>query len=161
MAHTWSGRAGVRFPFILAGASISIVGWSIQLAQLTNKPEIRYFGLFMISAGASIQMPLSVVWLNNNLASRPEKAIAAALQMGFGNSANFVSSNMFITNEAPYYPTAFRVGTSLAISGAAATLLLALLLWLENSKLERIEKSGSIAGEQPEVSNSVSFRNTL
>lgn len=163
IAHIWSGRVGVRFPFILVGAAISLIGWSIQLAQLTDKPEVRYFGLFMISAGASIQMPLSVVWLNNNLVGRPEKAVAAALQMGFGNSANFVSSNMFITREAPRYPTAFRVGTSFAIIGGLATVLLTVLLSRENKRLDRKEDEGEtpVAADTEGFSSGIRFRNTL
>lgn len=81
--------------------------------------------------------------------------------MGFGNSANFVSSNMFITHEAPYYPTAFAIGTSFAVSGAMATTLLAVLLWLENKKLERMEKWDPIHGRQPTNDRSVRYRNTL
>lgn len=163
IAHIWSGRVGVRFPFILVGASISLIGWSIQLAELTDKPAVRYFGLFMISAGASIQMPLSVVWLNNNLEGRPEKAVAAALQMGFGNGANFVSSNMFIKRQAPYYPTAFRIGTSFAIIGGLATVLLTVLLANENRMLDRKEreKTTSANTEEPQVSTGIRFRNTL
>ena len=117
----------------------------------------------MISAGASIQMPLSVVWLNNNLEGRPEKAVAAALQMGFGNGANFVSSNMFIKRQAPYYPTAFRIGTSFAIIGGLATVLLTVLLANENRMLDRKEreKTTSANTEEPQVSTGIRFRNTL
>lgn len=153
IAHIWSGRAGIRFPFILVGVCLPLIGWCIQLAELTDQPAVRYFGLFMISAGASIQMPLSVAWVNNNVIGRPEKAVAAAIQMGFGNGANFVSSNMFITHQAPRYPTAFRVGTSFAVIGGLATLLLAFLLSNENRKLDRQERE--------DEGNRTVFRNTL
>jgi hypothetical protein len=163
IAHIWSGKVGIRFPFILVGVSLSLIGWAIQQAELTDKPAVRYFGLFMISAGASIQMPLSVVWLNNNLIGRPEKAVAAALQMGFGNGSNFVSSNMFITGQAPRYPTAFRVGTSFAVIGGLATVLFTLLLAREN---KRLDERDAAASEDPSAVNTtttagVKFRNTL
>lgn len=152
----------MRFPFILVGVSLSLIGWSIQLAELTDKPAVRYFGLFMISAGASIQMPLSVAWLNNNLVGRPEKAIAAAIQQGFGNGSNFVSSNMFITREAPRYPTAFRTGTSFAVVGGLATVVFTLLLARENRELDRKEAAGeSSRVTNSEFSNDVKFRNVL
>lgn len=162
IAHIWSGKIGIRFPFVLVGVSLSLIGWAIQLAELTDKPAIRYFGLFMISAGASIQMPLSVVWLNNNLIGRPEKAVAAALQMGFGNGSNFVSSNMFITGQAPRYPTAFRVGTSFAVIGGFATVLFTLLLARENKKLDKREMA--LVDSTPVntmIMGGVKFRNTL
>lgn len=162
IAHILSARAGVRFPFILVGCSVSLIGWSIQIAQLTHNPTVRYFGLFMISAGASLTMPLSVVWLNNNLEGRPEKAVAAALQMGFGNSANFVSSNMFIKHEAPYYWTAFTVGTTFAVLGIVATLICAALLARENRALDEKEKRGEATdGTEDGFSKGTKFRNTL
>ena len=161
IAHIWSGRVGVRFPFILIGVATSLIGWCIQLAELTDKPAVRYFGLFMISAGASIQMPLSVVWLNNNLIGRPEKAVAAAIQMGFGNGSNFVSSNMFITAQAPRYPTAFRVGTSFAVIGGVATVLFTLLLARENRHLDKLEAEGNAAPVNPGCDDGTRFRNTL
>ncbi|KIN07127.1 hypothetical protein OIDMADRAFT_99409 [Oidiodendron maius Zn] len=161
IAHIWSGRVGVRFPFILVGVATSLIGWAIQLAELTDKPAVRYFGLFMISAGASIQMPLSVAWLNNNLIGRPEKAVAAAIQMGFGNGANFVSSNMFITAQAPRYPTAFRVGTSFAVIGGVATLFFTLLLVRENRRLDKQEAEGNAVPVNPGSDDGTRFRNTL
>jgi hypothetical protein len=115
----------------------------------------------MISAGASIQMPLSVVWLNNNLVGRPEKAVAAALQLGFGNSANFVSSNMFITREAPAYPTAFRTGTAFAVIGGIATAVFTLLLARQNRELDKKEVEDRTSSNSSDNINVVKFRNTL
>lgn len=81
-------------------------------------------------------MPLSVVWLNNNLVDGPEKAIAAALQMGFGNGFNFVSNNVFITAQGPRYRTAFGIRTSFEVIGGLATVLLMTPLYRENRKLD-------------------------
>ena len=162
IAHIWSGRVGVRFPFIMVGVITSLIGWAIQLAELTDKPGVRYFGLFMISAGASIQMPLSVAWLNNNLIGRPEKAVAAAIQMGFGNGSNFVSSNMFITAQAPRYPTAFRVGTAFAVIGGVATVLNTLLLARENRKWDKEDAvRENNTSTDSGFSSDIKFRNTL
>jgi uncharacterized membrane protein len=125
-----TSRTRIRFPFILLGVSISAIGWAIQLSQI-NPPSVRYFSLFMIAAGAYIQMPMMVVWLNNNLVGRSEKAVAAAIQLGFGNSCNFVASNVFISGEAPRYKTGFATGLVLTFVGGVATVLFAGLLWRE------------------------------
>ncbi len=97
-----------RAPFILIGCCISIVGWAIQRALAPA--GARYFGLFCIYSGSSIQMANLTAWLLNNLRGRSERAVAAAILLGFGNSCNFVSSNVFITHEAPKYPTGFTTG---------------------------------------------------
>jgi hypothetical protein len=141
----WSSRIGLRSPFVLVACCVCITGWAIQFSQV-NPPGVRYFGLFAITAGASVIMPLSVVWLNNNLVGRPKKAVATALQLGFGNSANFVSSNMFITKEAPRYPTAFTTGLTFSVIGLLATVLFLSLLARENRiadhRAEGLEQDG-------------------
>jgi hypothetical protein len=83
---------------------------------------------------------VSTVWLNNIIIGRPEKAVAAALQMGFGNSANFASANVFITGEAPRYPTAFKTGLALAIVGIIAPVLFPILLHRQNKLMDRKEE---------------------
>lgn len=156
----WTGRTKVRWPFILVGAGVSLIGWSIQLAQV-DPPSVRYFGLFAISAGAAIIMPLSVVWLNNNLVGRPKKAVAAALQMGFGNSANFVSSNVFIADEAPRYPTAFKAGLALSIVGLVAGIVFPILLHHQNKLADERDAAGGIDPGELEEADGVKFRYTL
>jgi hypothetical protein len=159
-ATLWSSRVKLRSPFILVGACFCITGWSIQLSQI-NPPSVRYFGLFTIAGGASVIMPLSVAWLNNNLVGRPKKAVAAALQMGFGNSANFVTSNMFITGEAPRYPTAFKTGLSFAIVGLFATALFPALLARKNRIADRRAEAGEQDSRELEGAQGVRFRYTL
>ncbi|KAH8201888.1 hypothetical protein TruAng_003975 [Truncatella angustata] len=115
VASGWiAGRLNNRSIVIAFGAAISIVGWSIQRAQV-QPAGVRYFGLYMIYWGANIQMPNCVAWFHSNVIGRPENAVGMAIIAGFGNACNFVSSNVFITSEAPRYPTAFSVG--LAIHG--------------------------------------------
>jgi hypothetical protein len=153
-----TSRTKVRFPFIFLGVAIATVGWSIQLSQV-NPPGVRYFGLYLIAAGAYIQMPMMVVWLNNNLHGRSEKAVAAAIQLGFGNSVNFVSSNVFITGEAPRYRSGFTTGLVLVVCGGFFALAFVLLLWNENKKADKLEAEGKEAGL--ENTEGVRFRYTL
>jgi sugar phosphate permease len=153
-------RVRYRFPFIFVGACFSLIGWAIQLSQV-NPPSVRYFGLFAIASGASIIMPMSVVWLNNNIVGRPEKAVAAALQMGFGNSANFVSSNIFITNQAPKYPVAFKTGLCFSVVGLFAGILFPYLLWRKNSQADEREARGERNSEELENAEGIRFRYAL
>ena len=109
-----SSRTGWRFPFILFGIILATIGWSIQIVYSESKglaAGVRYFSLFAMSAGTFLQMAMTTSWMTNNLRGRASIAIGVAIILGFGNCANFVASNVFVKNQAPFYPTGFRTGT--------------------------------------------------
>lgn len=112
---------------------MAIIGWSIQRAQV-QPPAVRYFGLFMVYWGANIQMPNTVAWLHSNTRGRPEKAVGMAILAGFGNSCNFVASNVFITKEAPRYPTAFSTGLGIQLLGLVTCLSFMAFMLIDNRR---------------------------
>ena len=135
-----SGRTGWRFPFIFFGALCATVGWIIQIVHSERgnlSAAIRYFGLFCMSGGTFLQMSMSTAWMSNNLRGRASVAAGTAIVLGFGNCANFVATNVFIKAEAPYYPTAFRTGLAITVTGGVVCLSYTGLLWRHNQKLAR------------------------
>lgn len=149
LSGAWvSGRTGLRYPFILGGILLVLVGWAINIAYSEGRgisPAVRYLSLFCMSAGTFIQMTLTTSWLANNLRERASLAMGTAIILGIGNCANFVSSNVFIKKEAPYYPTAFKTGLGVTVAGAIMCLVYVGVLWRHNQKLDRIRReSGSM-----------------
>lgn len=57
--------------------------------------------------------------------------------IGFGNCANLVSSNVFITSEAPRYPTGTTTGLCFTALGFCLVSTGTLVLFLLNKKRER------------------------
>lgn len=132
VASSWlAAKIGCRSAACLSGALISTIGWAIQRAQ-AGTPSIRYFALFLIFWGANIQMPNTVAWLHSNVESRPKKAVAMAILLGFGNSCNFVSSNVFILNESPKFPTGFSVGLAISAFGTLVIIGMTLIMFRVN-----------------------------
>lgn len=135
-----SCRVGWRFPFIFFGVLCAMVGWIIQIIYSERgnvSAAVRYFGLFCMSGGTFLQMTMSTAWMSNNLRGRASVAAGTAIVLGFGNCANFVATNVFISSEAPYYPTAFRTGLAITLAGGGFCLTYAGLLWRHNRKLAR------------------------
>jgi sugar phosphate permease len=151
-----TGKTSRRWPFVITGACLCTVGWVIQLLQV-EPGGVRYFALFMIATGAFIQMPILVAWLNNNLTDRPSKAVGAAIQLGFGNSCNFVSSNVFISGEAPKYPTAYKTGLVLTVIGGFSVVGYALLLHWENRRMDKEEEETGVSINR----DGIRFRNQI
>lgn len=136
-----AGKWGIRFPLILAGTLLCTIGWSIQLAQV-NPPGVRYFALCLIATGAFVQLPLLVAWISANTVGRPKKAVIHALQIGFGNSANFVSANVFIKGEAPKYKTGFKAGLVITIIALLAACVMEFLSIKKNKAADEREARG-------------------
>jgi len=89
-----------------------------------------------------MQLPLLVSWLSANTVGRPRKAIAHALQIGFGNSANFVSANVFIKKEGPKFKTGFTAGLSITVIGLVAACILEATLYMKNKQADERERNG-------------------
>lgn len=135
-----SGKIGWRFPFVLMGIMVTMIGWIIQIAYSEKHPVsagVRYFSLFAMSGGTFIQMAMTTSWMTNNLRGRASVAVGTAMILGLGNCANFVSSNVFIKGEAPYYPTGFRIGLGLTMAGAVVCVVYVGLLFVHNKKLDK------------------------
>lgn len=90
-----------------------------------------------MSGGTFLQMTMSTAWMSNNLRGRASVAVGTVIVLGFGNCANFVATNVFIKAEAPYYPSAFRTGLAITVSGGGFCLTYAGLLWRHNRKLAK------------------------
>lgn len=135
-----SGRIGWRFPFILGAICCVLVGWIINVVYSEGhnvSAAVRYFSLFCMSMGTFIQMTMTTAWLVNNLRGRASIAVGTAIILGIGNCANFISSNVFIKSEAPFYPTAFRTGLGLTVAGAVFCVIYVGILWRHNQALDK------------------------
>ena len=131
-----SGKLSLRWPFVLTGAIFALVGWIIQFKQV-QPPGVRYFALYIIAFGSFMQFPILIGWLNSNLRGRPQQAISSAVQLGIGNCANFVASNVFITHQAPKYPTGFATGVGFASLSIATLIVVIVILNWHNRKFDQ------------------------
>ncbi|KAF2166673.1 hypothetical protein M409DRAFT_23304 [Zasmidium cellare ATCC 36951] len=154
---TWTAsRVNFRAPFILASTCSQLVGWAIMVAYVPA-PGVRYAALFFMSIGTFPQMPLLMTWLSNNLRGRKYLAVGMAWQVGFGNRANFVSSNVFITGQAPRYRTGFANGLGWTCSGFALVCFTTLLLSIKNKRrADRVSRL-SVEERAPEEQKSFKF----
>ncbi|KAL9007183.1 MAG: hypothetical protein Q9188_000117 [Gyalolechia gomerana] len=129
-----------RYLFCMIGICVNSAGYIMLLAQHGLPVAVRYIAVYMVQAGGYITMPLTLVWLNNNLGGHYKKGIGAALQIGLGNLGGVVASNIYIPSQAPTFPLGF--GTSLALEWLTAIGCTVFLVGLmrENRKRERGER---------------------
>ena len=114
-----SERIGHRYGFVMLGFSVLCSGLAIMIT-LPHNGRLRYMGLFFITSGAYLVMPMSVVWVSINVGKGYKRAVATAAVIGIGNCGSFVASNVFITREQPGFRTGFSTGMVFCGIGAAA-----------------------------------------
>ena len=148
-AAYFSDRLKMRYPFTVLATSLSIIGWSIQRSQ-AGGPRVQYFSLFLTLGGTYILMPVLVVWLSNNMGGSFKRGFATALQIGFGNTANFVSANVFLPQQAPRFVTAYSVGLGLQAMSLLCCTILAAGMWRENRRRDRLVAGGMADAAVPE-----------
>lgn len=100
-------------------------------------------------------MPLYTGWLTAILCGKAFLSFGTALQFGLGNCANFVSSNVFITTQAPKYPVGF--GTGLNITAFAA-IVQVFTMWLFGRHNEIIDKKAAALGPGEELDDQIDYK---
>ncbi|KAK7951377.1 MFS general substrate transporter [Apiospora aurea] len=142
---TWlASRLNCRTPFVLGAILFQLVGWVIMRVYVP-KAGVRYLALFLMSIGTFPQMPIIMGWLSANLRGRKYLAVGMAWMIGFGNCANFVSSNVFIKAEAPRYVTGFTTGLVFTIVGFVLASCVCMLLVMKNKKREQLRSQMTAA----------------
>ncbi|GJE93045.1 MFS general substrate transporter [Phanerochaete sordida] len=96
-----SDRTKHRFPFILAGHAMCLLGFGIQISNVHF--AVKYFGTFFCVAGSYSAFPGVITWLANNVAGQYKRGAAIGLHIGFGNFAGSIASVLYRTQDAPRY----------------------------------------------------------
>lgn len=148
-----SDKSRHRFGFALGGCAIATVGYAILLAQQSLPTGAKYFALFAITTGGFIAQPILIGWLSSNMSGHYKQAIASAVQIGFGNCGGFVASNIFLSSEAPLYPTGYGVSLGLIWLCVIACVGFFIILWRENKRRDRGERDYRLALDPTEVDN--------
>lgn len=92
---------------------ISLIGVIMFYTGRTN--AVRYPSLFFLVTGAYANSPCLLAWVPNNTATHTRRATAIATSFMLTNSGGIVSTWIFPTTDAPYYPLASKFILSLVV----------------------------------------------
>ena len=134
-----SDRLRHRYGFVMLGVVLSTIGYSVLISQSSAdlSAGTKYAAVFLAALGGYINTPLALAWLSNNLSGHWKRAFGSAIQVTIGNLAGVVASNVFLVQEAPYYPTGYGVAIGMTWIGGLAATALVLLLRRENRLRDR------------------------
>jgi hypothetical protein len=122
-----------RYLFCILGFCTIGVGLIVEITQ-PPAPGVRYMGLFFMTAGAYLVMPLSVVWIAINVGKGYKRSIALGAIVCFGNVGSFISTNVFLKREEPRFHTGFSTNLGLCCMGMVAATVLFGGMYTENRR---------------------------
>ncbi|CZT10556.1 related to permease of the major facilitator superfamily [Rhynchosporium graminicola] len=135
----WAGdKYRMRGPALVFNAMLAIIG--LSLVGFHPNSKVRYFGVFLATAGANANVPVCMAYQANNIRGQWKRAFCSATLVGFGSLGGIVGSTVFRSQDKPGY----RPGISVAIGSQALVCFLVAILTLDfkrqNAKADRNEK---------------------
>ncbi|KAK7948855.1 uncharacterized protein PG986_009741 [Apiospora aurea] len=86
---------------------VGISGFVMLLAS--QNPQVQYAGTFLGAAGIYPTISNTLSWVINNTEGSLKRAVVLGMVVGFGNLNGVVSSNIYLTREAPRFWTGHGV----------------------------------------------------
>lgn len=138
-ATAWLGdRMKFRGPIILINMLFCIVG--LPIMGFHSSAAVRYFGVFLTTAGANSNVPAVMAYQANNIRGQWKRAFCSATLVSFGGIGGIAGSLLFREQDKPHY----RPGMYACIACSLLTCILVSLLtvdaYFKNKKADRGEK---------------------
>lgn len=138
----------LRGPVIVFNMILCIVGTAIM--GFHKNANVRYFGVFLTTAGANSNVPATMAYQANNIRGQWKRAFCSATLVGMGGVGGIAGGLVFRAQDAPNY----RPGLWACLACCLLTLvivgLITLSSWKQNKKADRgeVELEYHDAGDQ-------------
>ncbi|KAI0540840.1 major facilitator superfamily domain-containing protein [Xylaria digitata] len=112
---------------------LPILGWHPD-------PKVRYFGAFLLVAGANSNVPSSLAYQATNIRGQWKRAFASATWVGFGGIGGITGSLVFRTEDKPEYRPGLWACIAVALLNIVIVGVCTISYYIDNKKAERGEK---------------------
>lgn len=134
----------ILFNMVLCLIGLPIMGWHPNAA-------VRYFGVFLVTAGANSNVPAILSFQANNLRGQWKRAFASSIVVGFGGIGGIAGSLVFREQDKA---TGYRPGMYACIACSLLNMVLVLLCDLDFYRQNRLADQGKTMLESAEVGRS-------
>ncbi|ETN41584.1 uncharacterized protein HMPREF1541_03520 [Cyphellophora europaea CBS 101466] len=101
-ATAWVGdKYHIRGPILCFNATLALIGLPIMGWHSNN--NVRYFGVFLVTAGANANIPTAMAYQANNIRGQWKRAFCSATLVGFGGIGGIAGSLVFRSQDSPLY----------------------------------------------------------
>ena len=142
----WVGdRYRIRGPIIVFNMVLCVIGLAIMGFHPTS--GVRYFGVFLCTAGANANIPATMAYQANNIRGQWKRAFCSTTLVGFGGIGGIAGSLVFRSQDAPYYKPGLWACIACALLIITLVALLTINFKLQNGRAD----AGTIRLEDREV----------
>ncbi|KAM5372176.1 hypothetical protein ACJZ2D_007576 [Fusarium nematophilum] len=139
-ATAWVGdKYHIRGPIIVFNKVLCLIG--LPIMGWAESANVRYFGVFLVTAGANSNIPAAMAFQANNIRGQWKRAFCSATLVGFGGIGGIAGSLVFREKDKA---TGYKPGMWTCIACCLLSIILVSLCDLEfkrsNAKADRGEK---------------------
>ncbi|KAI9155104.1 phthalate transporter [Paramyrothecium foliicola] len=135
----WVGdKYRMRGPIIIFNMTLCVIG--LPIMGWASSTGVRYFGVFLVTAGANSNIPASMAFQANNIRGQWKRAFCSATLVGFGGIGGIAGSLVFRSQDSPNYHPGMWACIACALLAIVLVVILDLTFKRENAKADRGEK---------------------
>ncbi|KAF7324581.1 Pantothenate transporter liz1 [Mycena kentingensis (nom. inval.)] len=123
----------IVFNALLCVTGLPIIGWASSAA-------VRYFGIFLVTAGANANIPAVMSYQANNIRGQWKRAFCSATMVGFGGIGGIAGSLVFRSQDSPRYLPGLYACLACSLLNIVLVGVLSIAFSVENRKAARGEK---------------------
>jgi hypothetical protein len=102
VSTSWvADRYRMRAPILVFNSVLALIG--LPIMGFAKSAAVRYFGVFLTTAGANANIPASMAYQANNIRGQWTRAFASATLVAFGGIGGVAGSLVFRSQDAPNY----------------------------------------------------------
>jgi MFS family permease len=145
----------VRGPIICFNMLLCIIG--IPIMGFHANAGVRYFGVFLTTAGANSNIPATMSYQANNIRGQWKRAFCSATLVGFGGIGGIAGSLVFREQDKPTYHPGLYACLACCLLNLILVSGMSVLFFVQNRKAERgemeLETSAVSTHSQPYISS--------
>ncbi|KAI0905693.1 retrograde regulation protein 2 [Ustulina deusta] len=132
-----SDRVRMRGPFVCFFGIMSAIGF--LLLATTEGAAPRYLGVYF-AITIFVSVAILIPWVSNSHNTESKRAGGYAIFATLGQAGPLLGTNIFPSNEAPYYRKGSWISFSFCILVAVTSAAFSFLLYRENRRLDKVHR---------------------
>lgn len=152
---SWVGdKYHIRGPIVAFNMMLVIIG--LPIMGFHANAAVRYFGVFLVTAGANSNVPAAMSYQANNIRGQWKRAFCSATFVSFGGIGGIAGSLVFRTEDKPHYSFGLYACILTSLLNLVIVAALTTYHYVLNKKADR----GEIELEAEENDHQPGFRYT-
>ncbi|PVI06724.1 phthalate transporter-like protein [Periconia macrospinosa] len=150
-----SDKYRTRGPIIIFNMVLCLIG--LPIMGFASSPAVRYFGVFLVTAGANSNVPAAMTYQANNIRGQWKRAFCSVTLVGFGGIGGIAGSLVFREQDSPGYRNGLYACITCCLLNIVIVIALSITFWFQNKKADR----GEVELEYTDEDSQPGFRYTL